>query len=65
MKEENELGTSEKKTKFVKAYEIFYTQNKGKSTGKTKWGEEDDSIIDPKISEEGRANTIHFSKNMG
>ena len=26
--------------------------------------EEDESILDPKISEEGKANTIHFSKNL-
>jgi len=26
--------------------------------------DEDESICDPKISDEGRANTIHFSKNL-
>jgi len=37
-----------------------------KSKGKSKkyTTDEDDSIYDCKVSEEGKANSIHFSKNL-
>lgn len=35
-----------------------------KGKGKTKRGDDDESLLDLKICDEGKANTIHFSKNM-
>lgn len=66
MKEESEPGQGEKKTKYVKAYEntLSSMKYKGPSKPKKLGTEEDESICDPKVSDEGRANTIHFSKNL-
>lgn len=66
MKEEGENGT-EKKTKYVKAYENFQSSMRGKGPAKQKVKlgmDEDESLCEPKVSEEGRVNTIHFSKNL-
>jgi len=59
-------GFGEKKTKYVKAYENTLSSMKLKGGPKPRKlvTDEDESICDPKISDEGRANTIHFSKNL-